>query len=141
MDSCDWSETRFNEIKEEITKMIKSAGFLPKRVPIIPYSGFRGENLVDKTDKMSWYKGWEANISKEEKATGYTLYDALEKLARPPKRNTEGKLKFKNGPKIKVINEKNKLKNNGIKIKPNGIKNLKLSSNVKEFVIQCNPLI
>ena len=59
----------------------------------------------------------------------------------PEKRNTEGKLKFKNGPKIKVINEKNKLKNNGIKIKPNGIKNLKLSSNVKEFVIQCNPLI
>ena len=93
MDSCDWSESRFNEIKEEITKMIKSAGFLPKRVPVIPYSGFKGENLVDKTDKMSWYKGWEANISKDEKISGYTLYDALEKLARPPKRNTEGKVR------------------------------------------------
>ncbi len=93
MDSCDWSEQRYNEIKEEINKMIKSAGFLPKRVPIIPYSGFKGENLVEKTDKMPWFKGWEANISKDEKVSGYTLYDALEKLARPPKRNTEGKVR------------------------------------------------
>ena len=32
---------------------------------------------------------------------------------------------------------KNKLRNNGIKISPKGIKNLKFSSNVNEFVIQC----
>ena len=37
---------------------------------------------------------------------------------------------------IKVVNAKNKLKNKGIKINPNGIKNLKFSSNVNEFVIQ-----
>ena len=86
MDSCDWSEDRFNEIKDEMTKMIQQAGFKPKRVPFIPYSGFKGENLVEKTDKMPWYKGWKANISKDEAAEGYTLYDALEKLARPPKR-------------------------------------------------------
>ena len=38
----------------------------------------------------------------------------------------------KNGPKINVIIEKNKLKNNGININPNGIRILKLSSNVRE---------
>ena len=27
MDSCDWSEQRYNEIKEEMTKMITQAGF------------------------------------------------------------------------------------------------------------------
>ena len=37
----------------------------------------------------------------------------------------------------KVFKEKNKLKNNGIKISPKGIKNLKFSSNVNEFVIHC----
>lgn len=87
MDSCGWSEERFNEIKDEMTKMIQQAGFKPKRVPFIPYSGFHGENLVEKTDKMPWYKGWKANISKDEASEGYTLYDALEKLARPPKRD------------------------------------------------------
>ena len=84
MDSCDWSEERFNEIKDEMTKMIQQAGFKPKRVPIIPYSGYEGENLIKRTDKMPWYKGWKANISKDEVSEGYTLYDALEKLARPP---------------------------------------------------------
>ena len=86
MDSCDWSEKRFNEIKEEMTKMIQTAGFKPKQVAFVPYSGFHGENLVEKTDKMPWYKGWKANISKDEVVEGHTLYDALEKLVRPPKR-------------------------------------------------------
>ena len=94
MDSCDWSEQRFNEIKSEMTQMITSAGFKPKQVPFIPFSGFRGENLVEKTDKMPWYKGWKANISKDEAVEGVTLYDALEKLARPPKRNDNGDLRI-----------------------------------------------
>ena len=41
---------------------------------------------------------------------------------------------------VNVTREKNKLKNSGIKINPIGIKILKLSSNVKEFVIQYIPL-
>lgn len=86
MDSCDWSEQRFNEIKEEMSKMLQQAGFKPKQVPFIPYSGYQGENLVEKTEKMPWYKGWKANLSKDEAVEGVTLYDALEKLARPPKR-------------------------------------------------------
>ena len=86
MDSCDWSETRFNEIKEEMTKMITVAGFKPKQVPFVPFSGFCGENLIDKSDKMPWYKGFTANLSKTEAVSGYTLLDALEKVARPPKR-------------------------------------------------------
>ena len=38
------------------------------------------------------------------------------------------------------IEEKNKLKNSGIRISPKGIKILKFSSKVREFVIQCIPL-
>ena len=87
MDSVDWSEQRFTEIKEEMNKMITQAGFKPKQVAFIPYSGFKGENLVEKTDKMPWYKGWSANLNKDTVIEGYTLYDALEKLARPPKRD------------------------------------------------------
>ena len=49
----------------------------------------------------------------------------------------DDKFKLNAGPTIIVIKEKNKLKNNGIKISPKGIKNLKFSSNVNEFVIQC----
>merc|ERR1711991_946324 len=86
MDSCNWSETRSNELKEEMTKMITQAGFKPKQVPFIPFSGFKGENLVERTDLMPWYKGWTANLNKETVVEGFTLYDALEKLVKPPKR-------------------------------------------------------
>ena len=86
MDSCDWSEQRYNEIKEEMTKMITQAGFKPKQVPFIPFSGFQGENLINPTDKMPWYKGWSANLNKDTVVNGITLYDAFEKLVKPPKR-------------------------------------------------------
>jgi elongation factor 1-alpha len=94
MDAVNWSEERFNEIKEEMTKMITSAGFKPKQVPFIPYSGFHGDNLIEQTDKMPWYKGWSANISKTEVVNGFTIFDALEKLVKPPKRNHEGALRI-----------------------------------------------
>lgn len=94
MDAVDWSEQRFTEIREEMTKMITQAGFKPKQVAFIPYSGFKGENLVEKTDKMPWYKGWKANLNKDTVIEGYTLYDALEKLARPPKRNPDAPVRI-----------------------------------------------
>lgn len=94
MDSCDWSEKRFLEIKEEMTKMISQAGFKPKQVAFIPYSGFKGENLIEKTDKMPWYQGFEVNLSKTEKVSGFTLYDALEKVARPPVRNADAPVRI-----------------------------------------------
>ena len=90
----DWSETRFNEIKEEMTKMITVAGFKPKQVPFVPFSGFSGENLVEKSDKMPWYKGFSANLSKTEVVSGYTLLDALEKVAKPPRRFPEKPLRI-----------------------------------------------
>jgi elongation factor 1-alpha len=90
MDSCNWSEERYNEISDELKKMISAAGYKPNRVPIIPYSGFHGENLIEKTDKMPWYKGWKAQVGKDSFIEGVTLYDALEHFAKPPKRNETG---------------------------------------------------
>lgn len=94
MDTCDWSETRYNEIKDEFFKMLKDSGLKPMKIPFIPYSGFHGENLIEKTDKMPWYKGWTANLSKDNKITGFTILDALEKLIKPPKRNTDGAVRI-----------------------------------------------
>ena len=58
------------------------------------------------------------------------------KFVLPEKRNIETKFKLRTGPTNKIAIEKNKLKNKGITIKPIGIKNVKLSSKVNEFVIQ-----
>ena len=56
------------------------------------------------------------------------------------KRNIEEKFKFKCGPMNNIGIAINKLKNNGISIKANGIRILKLSSKVSEFTIQDIPL-
>ena len=50
------------------------------------------------------------------------------------------KFNLKLGPISKIGMAINKLKNNGIKINPKGIKILKLSSNVNELTIQEIPL-
>jgi elongation factor 1-alpha len=91
MDSCNWSESRFNEIKDEFVKMLQLIGFKPKKVPFIPYSGFNGDNLVEKTTepKASWYKGWEANRGPKDKVTGFSIVEALNNFIVPPKRHPE----------------------------------------------------
>ncbi len=94
MDACNWSEERFNEIKDEMTKMISVIGFKPKKVPIIPYSGFYGDNLITKTDKAPWYKGWTANLNKDTTVTGFTILDALNDFIVPPKRKPDAPLRI-----------------------------------------------
>merc|ERR1712165_395431 len=89
MDACNWSEDRFNEIKDEFCKMLQMIGFKPKKVPFIPYSGFNGDNLVEKSDKAPWYKGWKANLTPKKAVEGFTLVDALNNFIKPPTRHPE----------------------------------------------------
>jgi elongation factor 1-alpha len=94
MDACGWAEERYEEIKEEFVKMLQMIGFKPKKVPFIPYSGFNGDNLVDKSDKAAWYKGWTANITPKKQITGFTLYEALNNFIVPPKREPDAPLRL-----------------------------------------------
>ena len=57
-----------------------------KKIPFIPMSGFHGDNLAEVSKNMPWYKGFTVKVKKE-KVSGHTLVDALEKVAKPPKRN------------------------------------------------------
>merc|ERR1719343_161257 len=96
MDACNWSEDRFNEIKDEFVKMLQMIGYKPKKVPFIPYSGFNGDNLVEKVDpaKCGWYKGWTANKTPKKKITGMTIVDALNNYITPPKRLPDAPLRL-----------------------------------------------
>jgi len=94
MDACDWAESRFNEIKDEFVKMLQMIGFKPKKVPFIPYSGFNGDNLVEKSDKAPWYKGWKANLTPKKAVEGFTLVDALNNFIKPPKRFPDAPLRL-----------------------------------------------
>jgi elongation factor 1-alpha len=57
MDDAGYAESRFNEVKEIVEKMLKMVGYNTSKVNFIPVSAWKGDNLVKKSQNMSWYKG------------------------------------------------------------------------------------
>jgi elongation factor 1-alpha len=86
--SVNYSESRYKEIKSEVDKMLTKIGYKTKKIPFIPMSGFKGDNLKDPSANMPWYKGFSVKIKKKA-VKGHTLIDALEKVVRPPKRGNK----------------------------------------------------
>ncbi|KAJ4530736.1 hypothetical protein HRR80_009043 [Exophiala dermatitidis] len=59
MDSCDWSQDRFEEIRQQMSAFLSSAGFNPKNVTFVPCSGLEGGNILARSTnpKAAWYTG------------------------------------------------------------------------------------
>jgi len=55
--NVDYSEKRFQEIQIETSAFLKKIGFQLTNVNFVPISGWTGDNLVEKSTKMDWYKG------------------------------------------------------------------------------------
>jgi len=55
--SVNWSETRFNEIKNEVSQFLKKIGYKPEEIPFVPISGWLGDNMLEKSANLPWYKG------------------------------------------------------------------------------------
>jgi len=72
MDDVNYSEARFNEVKEIVEKMLKMVGYNTAKVGFIPVSAWKGDNLVKKSENMAWYKG-------------STLAEALDSFTPPEK--------------------------------------------------------
>merc|ERR1711937_1068544 len=54
---AEYKEERYNEIKNEVSIYLKQVGYKIDNVPFIPISGWVGDNMLDKSDNMPWYKG------------------------------------------------------------------------------------
>ena len=78
--AVNWSQEKYEEIKQELSRFLKSIGYNVEKVPFIPTSGIYGDNLKEKSEHMPWYKG-------------PTLYEALDSLE-PPKPMTDKPLRL-----------------------------------------------
>ncbi|ELT92547.1 hypothetical protein CAPTEDRAFT_148876 [Capitella teleta] len=87
-----YSEARFKEISKEVEAYIKKIGYNPKAVAFVPISGWHGDNMLEASDKMPWFKGWNVD-RKAGKASGKTLYEALDSIL-PPERPTDKALRL-----------------------------------------------
>jgi elongation factor 1-alpha len=74
-----FSKERFEEIVNEVSKVMLKMGHNPKEVPFIPISSFNGDNLVEPSKNMPWFNGWQ--VEKEGRVVeGVTLLDAIDFL-------------------------------------------------------------
>jgi elongation factor 1-alpha len=78
--SVNYAQKRYDEIKDELKKFLKKCGYDEKKIPFVPISGWVGDNMIDKSDKMPWYKG-------------PILVEALDGIT-PPKRPIEKPLRL-----------------------------------------------
>ncbi|MEM4260059.1 MAG: translation elongation factor EF-1 subunit alpha [Candidatus Woesearchaeota archaeon] len=72
MDMAKYSQARFDEVKLQVTNLLKSVGYKPDGIKFVPIASFPGDNVVKKSANMPWY-------------TGPTLLEALDTLSIPEK--------------------------------------------------------
>ncbi|XP_023231107.1 elongation factor 1-alpha 1 [Centruroides vittatus] len=87
-----FSESRFEEIKKEVSAYIKKIGYNPATVPFVPISGWNGDNMLEPSTNMPWYKGWTLE-RKNTKLDGKTLLQALDAME-PPTRPLDKPLRL-----------------------------------------------
>jgi len=56
--TVNYSEDRFNEIKGEVEAYLKKVGYkVEEKVKFVPISGWVGDNMIEPSTNMPWYKG------------------------------------------------------------------------------------
>jgi len=78
--TVNYAEARYEEIKKEVASYIKKVGYNPDKVNFVPISGWTGDNMLEKSPLLPWYKG-------------PCLLEALD-LIEPPKRPTDKPLRL-----------------------------------------------
>ena len=75
-----WSKKRYTEIKNGAKNFLKKTGFKSDKIPFVPFSGWTGDNLIERSKNMDWYKG-------------PTLIEAIDSMPEP-KRPTDKPLRL-----------------------------------------------
>ncbi|KAF6357085.1 hypothetical protein mRhiFer1_010009 [Rhinolophus ferrumequinum] len=84
MDSTELphSQKRYEEIVKEISTYIKKIGYNPDTVAFVPISGWNGDNMLEPSANIPWFKGWKVT-HKDGNASGTTLLEALDCIMPP----------------------------------------------------------
>merc|ERR1711884_771362 len=88
-----YSKDRYEEIVKEVSNYVKKIGYNPKSVAFVPISGWHGDNMIEPSANMSWYKGWDKETKEEGKQSGKTLFEALDSII-PPQRPSDKPLRL-----------------------------------------------
>merc|ERR1712000_345067 len=88
-DTAGYKQARYEEIANEMKSMLVKVGwkkdFIEKNTPVLPISGWMGDNLLKKSTNMDWWKGMDVLVGKESLHVE-TLFDVLDEVCRIPER-------------------------------------------------------
>ncbi|MCQ5340523.1 MAG: translation elongation factor EF-1 subunit alpha [Candidatus Methanomethylicia archaeon] len=70
--TVNYSEQRFNEVKDGVLKFLKMIGYDTSKIHVIPISAWKGDNILKISPNTPWYKG-------------LTLFEALDTFVPPEK--------------------------------------------------------
>ncbi|KAB0345326.1 hypothetical protein FD754_022252, partial [Muntiacus muntjak] len=78
MDSTEllYSQKRDEEIVKGVSTYIKKIGDNPNTVACVPISGWNGDNMLEPSANLPWFKGWKVSC-KNGNASGIILLEAL----------------------------------------------------------------
>merc|ERR1712187_296225 len=54
-----------NEMKSMLVKVGWKKEFIEKNTPVLPISGWMGDNLLKKSENMGWWKGMDVEVGKQ----------------------------------------------------------------------------
>ncbi|XP_057602960.1 elongation factor 1-alpha 1-like [Hippopotamus amphibius kiboko] len=80
-----YSRKRYEEIVKEVSIYIKKTGkigYNPDMVAFLPISGWNGDNMLEPSANMPWFKGWKVTC-KDGNASGSMLLEALDCILPP----------------------------------------------------------
>ena len=72
MDMAKYEQKRFEEVKKQVSELLKSVGYNPDEIQFIAGASLKGDNVVEKSSNMPWYDG-------------KTLMESLDTLKEPEK--------------------------------------------------------
>ena len=55
--TVNWSQQRYEEVKDGVSRLLRMVGYDISKIHFVPTSGWTGDNLYNKSANMPWYKG------------------------------------------------------------------------------------
>jgi len=71
MDAVNYDQAKYNAVRADLEKLLKSVGYDTNKILFIPTSAYVGDNVAKKSENLKWF-------------TGPTLLDAFDTLHVPP---------------------------------------------------------
>ncbi len=72
MDMVKYDEKRFEEVKKQVSDLLKMVGYKTDEIQFLPVASLKGDNIVKKSENLTWFKG-------------PTLLEAINSLKEPEK--------------------------------------------------------